>query len=308
MSTSLVNWSTKVCEYLEKHHSMLVAGVKESRDLDPALFDEMAGLFLSWAEAYMGEQALPNICGSYEAFTLAVNFAQARYEAQRCYITKSSPEIYAELYGQDQLMTSYILGVFATNFLWSHHLELAQLFATRFIPRLSSDCSVLELGSGHGGWGLWALSKLSGARLTGVDISPTSISVAREMARGACLESRAEYRLGDALEPGLEPESKDAAISCFLVEHLPEPSGLFTSLSQALKPGGLCFLTGALTAAQIDHVYEFKYESELVTLAEQAGFRLLEARSAAPRRTLRGASYLPRVMALILQKRRTATW
>ena len=67
-------------------------------------------------------------------------------------------------------------------------------------------------------------------------------------------------------------------------------------------------LGSPLTAAQIDHVYEFQFESELVLMAEQAGFRLLEARSAAPQRTLRGASYLPRVMALILQKRKSATW
>ena len=79
-------------------------------------------------------------------------------------------------------------------------------------------------------------------------------------------------------------------------------------MSKLVIPGGKAFLTGALTAAQIDHIYEFRYESEFVALAEHHGFRVLEMRSAGPTRTLRGARFLPRSAALILQKRVYDNW
>ena len=62
-------------------------------------------------------------------------------------------------------------------------------------------------------------------------------------------------------------------------------------------------MTGALTAAQVDHIYEFRRESELVAMSEEHGLRVLETLSAAPKRTLPKARFVPRSMALIVQKR-----
>ena len=99
-----------------------------------------------------------------------------------------------------------------------------------------------------------------------------------------------------------------ACICCFLVEHLEQPTELFTAMGHVTKPGALVFFTGALTAAQVDHIYEFRTESELIVLAEQSGFRVLESRSVAPARTLKKAKFLPRSIALILQKKSHALW
>ncbi len=62
------------------------------------------------------------------------------------------------------------------------------------------------------------------------------------------------------------------------------------------------FITGVLTAAQIDHIYEFREESELVRMCELNGLRVLETLSASPRRTLPKARFLARSMALLVQK------
>jgi hypothetical protein len=58
----------------------------------------------------------------------------------------------------------------------------------------------------------------------------------------------------------------------------------------------------------VDHIFEFRYESELVLLAERHGLRVSDLRSVGPKRTLRGANFLPRSIALILQKRTHETW
>jgi hypothetical protein len=70
--------------------------------------------------------------------------------------------------------------------------------------------------------------------------------------------------------------------------------------------GGRAFVTGALTAAQIDHIYEFRHESELVQMAELTGLRVLQTCSTNPRRTLPRARFVPRSMALLLEKPKRA--
>jgi hypothetical protein len=73
-------------------------------------------------------------------------------------------------------------------------------------------------------------------------------------------------------------------------------------MAHLLRPGGRAYLAGAITAAQVDHIYEFRRESELVLLAEAAGLRALETLSVSPRRTLPRARFLPRSMGLILER------
>ncbi|MGH2725182.1 MAG: methyltransferase domain-containing protein [Actinomycetota bacterium] len=57
--------------------------------------------------------------------------------------------------------------------------------------------SILDLGCGMGGLALEALRR-GAARATGIDISPTSIEVARRRAARAGLDGRATFEVGDA--------------------------------------------------------------------------------------------------------------
>ncbi len=121
--------------------------------------------------------------------------------------------------------------------------------------------------------------------------------------RAAGTEERATYELKDALDLAeLDAECADAGITSFLIEHLETPQKLYRVIYHLLKPGGVFFVTGALTAAQIDHIYEFNNESELVRMAEENGLRVLETLSTNPKRLLPRARFVPRSMALVVQK------
>ncbi len=201
-------------------------------------------------------------------------------------------------------MDDYLWGFTLTNFLWAHHMEISLFFRARFLSKLPADAAIVELAPGHGGWGVWALDELPGARLDGYDISPSSIVIARKIADGAGVGDRASYVEKSALDiGGLPAESADACICSFVVEHLERPLQLFAGIAHLLKVGGRGFITGALTAAQVDHIYEIREESELVRMCEQNGLRVLETLSVGPRRTLSKARFLPRSMALLVQKR-----
>jgi SAM-dependent methyltransferase len=260
-------------------------------------------MYQGWLVRARGETGIDQAVDAFAQFTTDVNLAQARYEADGHYQYQSFAEVNDIHYSQDSQMQGYLWGIYLTNFLWAHHLEICLFFRDRFLARLRDASELIEIAPGHGGWGAWALHALEGAQLRGYDISPTSIAIASSVVRAAGFAGRANYEQRDALDlDRLEPESADAGISSFLIEHLEHLSRLFDVIHHLLKPGGLFFVTGALTAAQIDHIYEFHKESELVCMAEDSGLRVLETLSTHPQRQFPGAKFLPRSMALLVQK------
>jgi 2-polyprenyl-3-methyl-5-hydroxy-6-metoxy-1,4-benzoquinol methylase len=122
------------------------------------------------------------------------------------------------------------------------------------------------------------------------------------MAAGAGVGESCTYRVADATQVSHGQGRFDAAICCFMLEHLEQPAEFLAGLAPALKPGALAFVTLALTAAQTDHIYEFRLESEAIVMAEKAGFELLECRVARPQRLMPKARFVPRVQALLLRR------
>jgi hypothetical protein len=294
----------KLLKYMRENHPRSVRGIEEARAVSPARFDETAEMFLGWLVGARGEDGILMAADAYVQFSTDVNLAQARYEADGHYANHSFAEVYADHYSQDETMSGYLWGIYLTNFLWAHHTEISFFYRDHFLTKLSHAENLVEIAPGHGGWGAWALSVLPQARLQGFDISPSSIEIAASVSRAAGLGARASYTEKNALSLQEVPaECADGLICSFLVEHLERPQELFAVTRHLLKPRGFAFITGALTAAQVDHIYEYRYESELVKDCEQHGLRVLATLSAGPQRTLPKARFLPRSMALIVQKR-----
>lgn len=271
--------------------------------VDSQRFTEVAETALEWAQRARGPEAIERSVDAYAQFTTDVNMAQARYELTGCYENKSYEQVYASHYSQAGEMSTYLWGIYLTNFLWAHHMEIWKRFDDDFVANLPEHARLVEIAPGHGGWGAWALHRQPTATLRGYDISATAIEIASSTVRAAGVADRAHYEERDALDLDQMPaESADACICCFLVEHLERPDKLFAVINHLLKPGGRAFVTGALTAAQVDHIYEFRNESELVDMSEEFGLRVLQSLSANPKRLLPKAKFIPRSMLLLLEK------
>jgi len=116
---------------------------------------------------------------------------------------------------------------------------------------------VADVGCG-GGLLAEALAQ-SGARVTGVDLSPTMIEVARLHATAAALAI--DYRLESAAElAAAAPGAFDLVCCMELAEHVPDTGALLAALAQLLRPGGALFIAtisrtvqaffGAIVAAE----------------------------------------------------------
>ena len=93
---------------------------------------------------------------------------------------------------------------------------------------------VLDVGCGTG----YTLSRLpAGVRATGIDISSTSVALARERAPSATIVQ------GSAGALPFEDGSFDACIALDVLEHLDDDLGAARELARVVRPGGVVLIT-----------------------------------------------------------------
>ena len=232
---------------------------------------------MSAIDAVLKEKTIETLACGYVFFLEEVNRAQHLYEKSGRYEYSRYQDVYHQTYDNHQFMSLYHWGVLAITFLWEHHLRIFEFFRDRFLAKYVPEGSALaDFGSGAGVWSLIASHYRLDIDVTGIDISKSSFDLANRLAAAAGVGQRVRFLVADALKPIPLGKPCDACVSCFLQEHLENPSLLLDNLANHLAPGKFAFVTTAITAAEIDHIFEFRQESEVVALAEKSGFRVVE--------------------------------
>ncbi len=134
---------------------------------------------------------------------------------------------------------------------------------------LPTDPRILDAGCGSGRF-MVELAKLGA--VTGVELSDTSVSLARERQLGEVVE-------GSVLEMPFPENSFDLAVSLDVIEHLQDDLAALRELRRTIAPGGALLVT--VPAYQwlwsghdeINHHHRRYTRRSLQRVAEQAGWR-----------------------------------
>ncbi len=277
-----------------------IATFRANRELCSWVLDPLA----RWADAAYGEQAFDEAALGYARYCLGVAQAQGIYERAGKYTPEAMPEIVAGVYEDEGYMVPYMWAAILIYAFWPSMIAHIALFRDEFLRRLPPHATVLELASGHGVLSLLAAEERPDIRVTGLDISPPAVAVAKRLLAASGHADRVSFAVADALRVDGRGQAMtyQGIISAMLAEHLPQPKPLFDALGAQVVPQGLVFFSTALESAQRDHVFEFHRESEPLRLAEEAGLRvrrLVSDSSAAPPQ----ARFVPRATAMVLQAR-----
>lgn len=103
---------------------------------------------------------------------------------------------------------------------------------------LKPEDHVLDIGSGSGITAA-LISEWTGARVSGVDLSPEMVEKARERARRTGLEDRIEFQVGNVFSLDFNDASFDAVVFESLLTILPgDPAAALSEMVRVLKPAG----------------------------------------------------------------------
>lgn len=166
----------------------------------------------------------------------------------------------------------YLPGMLIAHFLWLHEYRHMRFFDSAFVSQiqLRADPVFAEVGVGSGVYSRRVLQQVPSARGIGYDISPSSKAFAEDHMRAFGLENRYEGVLADAMAGQMQ--QVEWLICIEVLEHLEDPIAWLRRLREALVPGGRAFITAALNAAQLDHIYLYENSEQVIEQLRIAGF------------------------------------
>ena len=151
---------------------------------------------------------------------------------------------------------------------------------------------VLEIGFGHGRTLLDVACRAPMTQLGGIDVSATAERAAARRCRTLVEGGRLDLRAGDVSAMPWESASFDAAFSVHTIYFWPEPGAALSEIRRVLRPGGRFVLgmrerTEAALAAFPASTYRFYSSDDVVQLLANAGFEVIDNRTAEANAELR---------------------
>jgi ubiquinone/menaquinone biosynthesis C-methylase UbiE len=101
---------------------------------------------------------------------------------------------------------------------------------------LDAGAHVLDVGCGIGGAARFIATQ-TGCRVTGVDITPEFIDVARQLTGLTGLDGKIAFEVASALDMPFEDATFDAAITLHVAMNIPERAALYREIARVMKPG-----------------------------------------------------------------------
>jgi ubiquinone/menaquinone biosynthesis C-methylase UbiE len=101
----------------------------------------------------------------------------------------------------------------------------------------------LEIGPGPGYLGLEWLKNTNGTTLTGLDISPNMIEIAKHNAAEYEFPERVRYLLADASDMPFRNNEFDCVFSSASLHEWIQPKQIMNEIARVLKPGGSYYIT-----------------------------------------------------------------
>jgi SAM-dependent methyltransferase len=121
-----------------------------------------------------------------------------------------------------------------------YHISFITLQDLRQLARalnLSSGSTFSDVACGMGGPALW-IARETGARLSGVDLSPVAVAQAERRAQNLGLASTARFTTGSFAHTGLDTASMDAAMSVDALQYAPDKTAALREFARVIRPGG----------------------------------------------------------------------
>jgi len=223
-----------------------------------------------WEEAIRG----------YVLFSLDALRSQKFFEENGRYKASNYADVKRDYWDNPEFMlVNYLPGMFTSYYLWPHHYRLLRFYVDDVLPLVGErrPPHFCEVGTGTAVYSRATLENLPWIRGTGYDISAHSLTFGARVLKAFEVDDRYELEQRDIVAD--TPEPTDYLICQEVLEHLEDPVTFVDALTDMVHPGGLAYITAAVTAGHSDHIYLFESAQEVRALLERSGFSIVLERT-----------------------------
>lgn len=243
---------------------------------DKTFFEEAELFALSYSE-YLECHGIPMEFAVSAYLEMCQNMMKCQLEFMKTgkYTVTESNDTFIDVYGNEEKMQSYMIGLAISQFLWPTHYEMYKFFEAAINQYGSKVESYLEIGPGHGLFLNKALDHLMYCDdITAVDISPISVGITKSIIEFFRKKQFSiDFRTQDVLEFS-SSKRYDFITMGEVLEHVTYPEKLLYKLHGLINEGGRIFISTCVNAPAIDHVYHFKHINEITSMVNQCGFNI----------------------------------
>jgi SAM-dependent methyltransferase len=223
------------------------------------------------------EGGLDTLCDDYRFLCERIVLPEELYFRRHGrYRLSSFADAVEECYADAPFMARYMNGLMLSNVLWRNHAGAIASYVDAYLPTVAGD--LLEIGPGHGLLLYFAAARPGAGRVSGWDISPSSIAQTRAILDdlGVRDVELAEQDLFLA-NPRASSRRFDAIVMSEILEHLEDPVAALKAAGQWLNPGGTVWVNVPANSPAPDHIFLVDSPEGAQELVRAAGFDVVAA-------------------------------
>jgi SAM-dependent methyltransferase len=247
----------------------LLAGVDEAYWAQAENF--AAGLMIYLDSENIG---VDYIAGAYLKMCADFMAEQKKFMQSGAYSCESFSKALENVYENEDAMKSYMHGLLLSQFLWKNHNMIFN-FHMRECLAAGDVGRYLEIGPGHGLFLSQAAKIFPGASFLAVDVSHTSIGMAKKIVKVFSGRDDVAFEYGDIRNYPVQGKF-DFIGMCEVIEHVEEPRALLSVAKSLLAPGGRLFITTCANCPAVDHLYNFVTVEAIEDMIAESGLKIVK--------------------------------
>ncbi len=214
---------------------------------------------------------LKSLAAAYDLIVKDTLSNQVYFQRHGKYRYSTYNEVANSVYNNREYMNKYMYGLALSAFLWDNHVQMLNFFRDE-IPR-DKPGKYLEIGPGHGFFMMEAMRRSRYNSFLGVDISETSVHLTKSILNSRKFGSFNNFDIicTDFLDWNHEGKF-DAIVMGEVLEHVENPTAFLNKIRSLAKPDGYVYLTTAINAPAVDHIYLFENRAQVIDMIESCGF------------------------------------
>lgn len=238
----------------------------------PELTDEELHLLNNLIEYFISKgETIDSIADAYLRIIKVYIKEQHEFIKSGRYRYSKYSEVCDLVYNNRGFMHEYMLMQNISQYLFITHLSITRYFKSVLLKYNFQSGKYLEIGPGYGGYFMLAMKYSNMDYYEGIDISETSVKGSIEYIN-TYLEENKNYKilLQDFYKYYGEEKSK-LIVSTEVLEHVEYPLLFLEKIRENLSDDGISFVTTAINAPALDHIYLFRNKEEIFEMVKTAG-------------------------------------